>query len=384
MSNTEAGPLRQLFRSSPLSLHLGGRDNNLNLLRIVAASAVLISHAFALTSGDEKTEPFLVSTGLSLGQLAVAVFFGISGLLIARSFDRRVTLAQFVAARVLRLWPGLFVVLMLIAFGLGPLMTTQPVKAYFSSMETWTYLPRNLFLVFPHDLLPGLFMTNPFSPATNGSLWSLFYEVTCYAAVVIVGFMGGLRSKIRFGIFIIIAICGHILSVIYAPAGGLAYRLDLLGFVGFPFALGMAAYVWRDRLPLNLAGLVVCWSVVVLLSSTIFFASAIMAALVYSSLWLAFIPGGKIREYNRLGDFSYGVYIFAFPIQQALVTLRPDDGPLHNIALAAPITLVCAVLSWFLIEQPAMAMTRPVGVRLAALWRSPADLAQPRQVGGEG
>lgn len=98
---------------NPIGEYLGGRDNNLNLIRIVAASAVLVSHAYALTSGQEMSEPFRAATGLSLGQFAVAIFFGMSGLLIARSFDRRQSLAHFVSARFLRLWPALAVVLTL-------------------------------------------------------------------------------------------------------------------------------------------------------------------------------------------------------------------------------------------------------------------------------
>lgn len=84
-----------VLRGQPIAGYLGGRDNNLNLIRIVAASAVLVSHAFALTSGDVMNEPFRTSTGLSLGQFAVAIFFGMSGLLIARSFDRKQSLAHF-------------------------------------------------------------------------------------------------------------------------------------------------------------------------------------------------------------------------------------------------------------------------------------------------
>lgn len=351
----------------PVGEYLGGRDNNLNLIRIVAASAVLVSHAFALTSGEELSEPFRISTGLSLGQFAVAIFFGMSGLLIARSFDRRQSFAHFVSARFLRLWPALAVVLVLTAFVLGVVMTSLTVGEYLRSAQTLAYVPRNLSLVLRNDSLPGVFTQNPYGAATNGSLWSLFYEVACYGGVVALGYLGGLRKGWLFGIFLALVLAGHAWSVLASPAGGLAYRLDVMGFVGFPFALGMAAYVWRDRMPLGLAWIVLVWVLVAALWGTIWLGSAIMLALVYTCLWLAFVPKGAVLAYNRLGDFSYGVYIFAYPAQQTLVALWPGHGPAVNMAASGAITLLLAIASWHLVEKRAIAHARPAGDWLAGL-----------------
>lgn len=362
---------------NPIGEYLGGRDNNLNLIRIVAASAVLVSHAYALTSGQEMSEPFRAATGLSLGQFAVAIFFGMSGLLIARSFDRRQSLAHFVSARFLRLWPALAVVLTLTAFALGPLMTSLATGEYFRSGQTLGYVPRNLSLYFRNDALPGVFTDNPYGAATNGSLWSLFYEVACYGGVVALGYMGGLRKSWLFSLFFAFVVAGHIWSVLASPESGLAYRLDVMGFVGFPFALGMAAYVWRDRLPLGPVGVALAWVFVALLLDTAWLGSAIMLALVYTCLWLAFVPKGAVLTYNRLGDFSYGVYIFAYPAQQALVALWPDHGPAINMAASGAITLILAIASWHLVEKRALALARPAGDRLAAMFSGKAEAATP-------
>lgn len=356
------------MRGGPaLAQCLGGRDNNLNLIRIVAAGSVLVSHAFALVGGDDMAEPLRAATGLSLGQYAVAIFFGISGLLISRSFDRRQSIVHFGVARFLRLWPALLVVLTLTAFVLGPALTQLSVRSYFHSRETWTYVPLNASLAFRYDFLSGVFERNPYGAATNGSLWSLFYEVMCYCGVVAVGYLGGLRRRRLFALFLAGVVAGHVWSVFASPPGGIAYRLDVLGFVGFPFALGMACYVWRDALRLSLAGLGSCWLLVAFASSTPFFSSMIMAALVYSALWCAFVPKGALLRYNALGDFSYGVYIYAFPVQQTLIAHQPGQSPWTNMAYAIPVTLVLSMASWHLIEKRALAFARPAGDRLSAL-----------------
>jgi len=248
-------------------------------------------------------------------------------------------------------------------------MTSLALREYFLSGQTLAYVPRNLSLVLRYDYLPGVFTKNALDPKTNSSLWSLFYEVACYGGVVAVGYLGWLRANAGFVAFFLTVLFGHVLSVLYAPAGGLLYRLDVLGFVAFPFALGMAAYVYRERLRLGLAGVAACWATVAMLSASAFFASAIMLALVYTALWAAFVPKGALLTYNRLGDYSYGIYIFAYPVQQTLVALWPDMSVAQNIAGAAPITLALAVASWNWIEKPALDMARPAGDRLDRMLR---------------
>lgn len=345
----------------PIAELLGGRDNNFNLIRMIAAMAVLVSHAAILTTGDPASEPLLQTTGQSLGHFAVGIFFGISGLLIARSFDRRKSFWHFVASRVLRLWPALLVVLLLTALLLGPAMTSMDSSAYFASRETWIYVPSNLSLAMRSDHLPGLFADNPLSDAVNGSLWSLFYEVVCYGGVVAVGAIGLLRSRKLFLVFLLLVTAAHIAAVLAEPQGGLAYILGVLGLVGFPFALGTAIYVWRGYVRMGPAGAAVLWLGAIALSTTPFLASGILVALVYTTLWLALVPKGPLLGYNRLGDYSYGTYIYAFPVQQTLIALHPGMTPLTNVLLAMPLTLALAIASWTLVEDRALRAARPVG-----------------------
>ncbi len=164
-----------------LASYLEGRDNNLNLIRMVAAATVLISHAFPITTGADTVQPLEKQIGLTLGAVAVYVFFIISGFLIPRSFERR-SFTDFAIARILRLFPGLAVVLLLTVLFLGPLATSLPLSDYLSNPKTFAYLPRNLLLASLQYDLPGVFDDMPYPGAINGSLWSLFPEVMCWAS----------------------------------------------------------------------------------------------------------------------------------------------------------------------------------------------------------
>ena len=132
-----------------------GRDNNLNLIRMIAAVGVLVSHAWPLSLGPGTPEPLSAAVGQSLGSLSVLVFFVISGFLIPRSFERQPTLASWLRARCLRLAPALAVVLLLTVLVLGPLVTTLPLADYARRPETLTYVPRNLSLALGQSGLPG-------------------------------------------------------------------------------------------------------------------------------------------------------------------------------------------------------------------------------------
>lgn len=127
--------------------------------------------------------------------------------------------------------------------------------------------------------------------------------------------------------------------------------------LGGMFFVGGAAWVWRDRLPVN--GWVVVLGLLAMgLAATVsvrVFEPVYRLAMPYAVFWLAYRPGGWLRAYNRAGDYSYGVYIYAFPVQQMLVASMPGIGVWQLTAAAGAITGLLAVLSWHLVEQPALA-----------------------------
>lgn len=124
-----------------------GRDNNFNLIRLLAALAVMVSHSFALALGGGSFEPFRSSLGMSPGMIAVDVFFATSGFLVTASLLSRRNPIEFIRARGLRIFPGLLVVLALTVFVLGPVFTSLPLSTYFTEWETYRYLVKCLTLI---------------------------------------------------------------------------------------------------------------------------------------------------------------------------------------------------------------------------------------------
>ncbi len=227
-----------------------GRDNNFNLIRMIAAFSVLVSHAWPLSLGPGAAEPLSLRFSYSLGGLAVIVFFGISGFLITRSFDRQ-PVGRWASARVLRLAPGLFVALALTVVILGPIVTAWPPGKYWTNGQTYTYVYRNLTLYQMQPKLSGLFLDNPYPAAVNGSLWTLYYEVLCYIAVGVLGLLGFVRHRLwmalAFGVFAV-----AYLTVLHVlPADAVSNRLQWTFRFGLPFAIGAAFWIWRDHLRLT-------------------------------------------------------------------------------------------------------------------------------------
>jgi peptidoglycan/LPS O-acetylase OafA/YrhL len=329
------------------------RINNFNLLRMVAAVAVLISHAYPLALGPGTTEPLGGVLGIDLGTLSVLTFFAISGYFISQSFDRRGDLIEFLAARVLRIYPALIVVLLLTVFVIGPSFTDLSLGSYFSNPRTILYIPRNLRLWSMQYDLPGVFSANGYQ-ATNGSLWTLLYEVACYASVVIVGWLSILNRRMLAAAFVAYFAL-YILAFPVLPATGQEHLLrHNIHLLSLPFFLGMALYHLRKTVPLRPFILVLLLAAAVASYNRPWFHEAFVLAWCYGIFYLGFARWRPLLAYNRLGDYSYGTYIYAWPTAQIIVTLFKDCGPLFLISLSLPLTLLLAALSWHLVEVKAL------------------------------
>lgn len=331
-----------------------GRDNNLNLIRMAAATGVLVSHAWPLSSGPDAVQPLVTLTEHSLGTLCVYIFFVISGFLIAQSFERSSTKTRFVNARVLRLVPGLFVSVAVVALLMGPIVTTLTVGDYFTDRSTWMSILRNTAMAWPEYELPGVFMDNP-HPTVQGSIWTLFHEALCYVGVFIVGVLGlfarrALLTPLLFAwIALAFVIAWRDISVIHP-------RVEEFFPLSIPFVVGTLLYVWREKVQLTVFAVPVFIGLAALLKGTPAYELAFVWAVAYATFWAGYVPKGSIRSYNQLGDYSYGMYIYAFPIQGLVVWLFGAMGPYENMAWSIPLTLVLSILSWHLIERPALSL----------------------------
>jgi peptidoglycan/LPS O-acetylase OafA/YrhL len=336
-----------------------GRDNNYNLIRMLAAVAVMVSHSYALSTGRPETQPLQASLGMDIGNMAVDVFFIASGFLVTASLMTRRNALDFLLARLLRIYPALIVVVMLTVFGLGAVMTTLPLADYFSHSRTYLYLAKSSTLIWGVAyLLPGVFEDNPYRGAVNGSLWTLPFEIRMYAYLVIAWTVLLLVKprQSQFFRFAVVASC-LIAGVLVLREHFILEKQSKGLHLFFMFFTGAAFQLFKDRVRLNHAAFALALAALVvagIVDRHLFFAIYIATA-AYLLFYLAYVPAGRLRAYNRVGDYSYGYYIYAFPIQQTLAAAVPGISVLGMVLSAGLATLLCAILSWHLVERRALA-----------------------------
>lgn len=311
-----------------------GYSANVGFLKFVAACMVICSHAFPLSMGNEEREWFhVISAGkVTMGSVAVGVFFFYSGLLVMKSLTGNSNAKHYFGNRVKRIVPPLAVVVFCCTFLLGPIVTSLSVKEYFTSAGTYRYL-LNSVMVLVHDL-PGVFESNIYQPTVNGALWTLPVEFLCYIGLF-------LAHKLRLTKRVPMAVLSILLIVVTCGMSIVQARVDLglLGSAFFPMAMfwmGMAYYIFRDHIPMDgrlcigaVALVVVADLIQVLVCGKATTGSAFAGAhvlliglvigLPYVLAYVGFAMGSIAGKIGGLGKISYGMYLVAFPIQQTLV-----------------------------------------------------------------
>lgn len=346
-------------RATVALLHQG-RNNNFNLIRFLAALTVLIAHPYPL-AGAADIEPLRGRFGMSIGTIAVHVFFVTSGFLVTESLLRVGSVKTFLASRFLRIYPALIASVFAVTYLLGPTVTSLPVAQYLWHPDTHQYFLKSATLLAGIGwVLPGVFGANPFRDIVNGSLWTLPYEVHMYLALallwLIVAAMARPDRRLRHFTSLIVVVL--VVSATLLIVAGVKLDGPSL-FVGltYMFCSGSVLYLLRERVSLSPAPLLIAGAVAlpcVLFHQTLVFQLVYLFALPYAVVLLALVPRGKIRLFNQFGDYFYGLYIYAFPIQQTLAYAFPALGPRPMLVASALITLLVAIASWHLIERPAL------------------------------
>lgn len=319
---------------------------------------MLFAHAFVLASGDETTAPLRVLLDRTPGGMAVDIFFSISGFLVGASLMTR-DLVSFVQARVLRIYPGLLVMVMVTVLCLGPAITTLPLGAYIADGGILAYVARcgTLFFGVVYEL-PGVFADPPYPRVVNGSLWTMPIEVKMYALLAATWLVSLVSKAHRTRLFelAILAIAGLALAGLVIKTG-LGRSSDLERLVWMFFG-GASLFVFGRHVALDTrvtTGLAVAMCVAPLVGTRLFNLVYDME-IPYLVIYAAYVPGGLLRGFNKFDDYSYGMYIYAFPIQQLLVSLQPGLSGLVLFGQSAVATLAFAVLSRKFVEGPALAL----------------------------
>lgn len=344
--------------SKTLSDCLSNRDNNFNLLRFIAATLVLFSHCYPLSG--TPGEPLGQAVRMSFGSVAVDIFFVTSGLLVTKSLFDRKDIVFFIWSRMLRIFPALIVAVLFCVLVVGTYFTNLPLDEYFSHPETTKFIKRNVTLyngVFVR--LPGVFQELPFKPAVNGSLWTLPFEIKMYTIIAIIGLFVYIKPAVlseKTAKLVLIAVFLISLASFYYQFAfkfpKLQYYNHISRFLTVFFS-GAILYIFAKRVILSFRMFLLTLGALVYFKSmhTQFFIVYFLV-IGYLTIYLAYVPGGVLRKFNQFGDYSYGIYIYAFPVQQSIAALIKGVDIWTMFAIAFVVTFMLAFISWHCIEQP--------------------------------
>lgn len=333
------------------------RSNNFDFLRLVFASLVIITHSYAL-SGAAQGDPLsqLTNSQMEFSYLGVHGFFIISGYLIFKSLLRCKGLSDFYWKRLLRLFPALLVVLFLTVL-LAPAVYESSVP-YLQNKSVYTYIPQNLTLFFRQKGIDGVFENNPYKHSINGSLWTICYEFSMYVMVSLLFFI---RKKAFVKTVVILLFISSYILTIFQP-----YFL-----YGVFVKIGLGSNHFYNLMCFFAGGMVLTYlninnkkteNIIILLSFIVLIISLYLNIFKYTCYitlpLLVILLGERSTRYlNKvgkvIGDTSYGIYIYSFPIQQALMYFFKLDTVMLFI-FSLPLSILLGYISWHLIEKKAL------------------------------
>ncbi|EKB12460.1 acyltransferase family protein [Aeromonas veronii] len=321
--------------------------NNLTLARILLACSVIAYHALALTGADPAMDPIRRLSGfISTGGLAVALFFLLSGMLVCNSLRHHASVGYFTLARLLRVMPGLIVLLLVTVLLVGPSLTSLPLVDYVRHPLTLDYLWGNVRFDTRYTL-PGLFVNNPYPDVVNGSLWTLRWELACYGGLALAGLFGLTNSR-ALATLLCLVVCYGVVTHHPWLTHYLGQQPTMLRLPCY-FAFGCLLALWQHRLPLDWLAVVtvlLCWAV----RATPAFDYLFVLAAASMLLWLCSLP--RVVALHIQLDISYGVYIYGFLVQQLVAFYLPALNWSQHLLLALPASIFCGYLSFRFIEQP--------------------------------
>jgi peptidoglycan/LPS O-acetylase OafA/YrhL len=312
---------------------------------------VVLSHSFALVGAKEP-----LIGGNTFGGTGVWIFFILSGFLIATSWDQYPRLNVFLAKRALRIFPGLAVAVLLTIVVCGLFYTSLGLIDYATNTSTITYI-NNILLYNTQFALPGVFTDNPFPRSVNGSLWTLAYEFTMYLTIAAIGVLKIYKkvsiSKIWIGLIIL-----QIIVLLIGPErldfSVFYIRFDRIVTLSLMFMTGVLFYKLGKKIPIKISYGVAALVLYVLIVTIVPDVTQIAAATLLAYAIFALGSSPLFSPFGKYGDFSYGIYIYSFPIQQMIAASILPTSPYLMFAMSLPISVALGAASWWLIESRAL------------------------------
>lgn len=324
-----------------------GRPSGFDYLRLGLALMVVFIHVPQVVYGWGVAYPFWLPWLRPISAIVVPSFFALSGFLVAGSMLRSKTLVTFFGLRILRIAPALSVEVTLSALILGPIFTNLPLRDYFSDPLFFRYF----FNLIGHVqfVLPGVFASNPFPNQVNAQLWTIPPELKCYILMGLLSLFLVFRSR-----YYLLAIALLFNVLIFVFYHGEAGRINVppISIVGC-FLAGVTLFMFREiiiaRFSLFVACLIACIVLLYIPDGDFFIAFPVAYVTVYLGTF------NPVRHGGDYADYSYGIYLYGFPIQQAVTSLTsPYRSWYLDLCFVLPLTFLVAGLSWRFIERPAL------------------------------
>lgn len=352
--------LKTLNKENTLEEKYDRKNNIFDYIRVIAAIAVIIAHCYPLFFGigisDPITQKILRTT--TLGGVAVAIFFILSGFMITQSMVNSKNNKQFICKRLIRIFPALIVMLLLTIFVLGPIVYEGNIIDYLKNASVWKYFFNNINL-FGNTAysIEGVFENNPYPSAINGSLWTLKHEFIAYIFLILLSYCGILKNrKIVLGITGL-SIITYVLNIKFTPIfnslNNIGVIMEMTEFVKLImfFFIGTTIYLYKDKIKMNFKYFVfacIILSLGICLNATKY---VMILAVPYI---LMYIGTFKFKKdiLSKIGDFSYALYIYAFPIQQLIVFYLKDKINIWiYMLLSVLLTMIIAIITTVVIDN---------------------------------
>ncbi len=331
-----------------------GLGPGFDFLRLALALSVVLFHSFQLSYGYTwQSGPFA-----AVISLIVPAFFALSGFLVAGSMVRVKLVRTFLLFRLLRILPALAVEITLSALILGPIVTSLPLREYFSDPQLSSYFAN--VVGFIHYRLPGVFLGNPVTGIVNGQLWTIPSELHCYVMLAVLML---LRVATRPRVTLAIFLAGAGLETVFAFLPGHVGDRRLFSsqeLLILCFLCGNIFFLWRDHVPARWYLFVASAAVYVLLYN---FAPvlSLLLGVVCATYFITFLGMQRMPRIPLLmgGDYSYGIYLYSFSLQQTVAWALPDHREWWvNLALGGPAAILIAMFSWHVVEKPALGLRK--------------------------
>lgn len=317
------------------------------------ACLVLLFHSYELIDGTREREPLTsLAHTISLGDLAVDFFFALSGFLVTQSWERKPKIKAYLKKRVGRIYPGFIVAFLLSMALVGPIAATS-AASYWADLKP-SHLAIGLVLLW-QPATPPVFGGSHY-PEINAPLWTISYEFLCYLALMLLGVSGLLRRRsvivlLWLGIMAVFIILRsgqletHPTGTITGHLGS-AVRFGMLFLAGVTFSK-YRFHHWRHPFPVALAVLLVGFG----LTSPVLAEPALATFGTYLILVVGFTPFAA-PSIGRMPDFSYGTYLYGWPVQKMMILFFPAMVPTTLFLFSVPAAIACGALSWLAVERP--------------------------------